>query len=211
MARKAGIIATTILLGKVDGGWIAWFVITSITFLAIALQLLMVPFPDEKNVKMSGILFECAPVREQQSRGLRKVYAMTATTCSEMLAYSFIFVFLDDVQDVCPTQSGPCSPVAKLLLAIKNPGLNDLQLAGLICQIVTLFCGLMCVTIGKEDQMTNFVLGCCSLTAMGCFVGLVLHVRSTTNPLLTTQLSILRASRQLIWQDVCERANIPGM
>ena len=82
MARKAGIIATTIFLGKVDDGWIAWFVITSITFLAIALQLLMVPFPDEKNVKMSGILFECAPVREQQSRGLRKVYAMTATTCS---------------------------------------------------------------------------------------------------------------------------------
>ena len=42
MARKAGIIATTIFLGKVGDGWIGWFVITSITVLALALQLLMV-------------------------------------------------------------------------------------------------------------------------------------------------------------------------
>ena len=68
---------------------------------------------------------------------------------------------------------GPLKLLSVFLMSVKNPSLNDLQLAGLICQLATLACGLLCVTINRPD--VNFVIGCCSLAAMGCFVALVLH------------------------------------
>ncbi len=67
----------------------------------------------------------------------------------------------------------PLKLLSVFLMSVKNPSLNDLQLAGLICQLATLACGLLCVTINRPD--VNFVIGCCSLAAMGCFVALVLH------------------------------------
>lgn len=134
MARKAGIVAATITLGKVGDGWLAWVTITAITLTAIGLQLAFVPFPVD-TAKAEQVLCECAP-----------------EACSP---------------------DGPLKLLSVFLMSVKNPSLNDLQLAGLICQLATLACGLLCVTINRPD--VNFVIGCCSLAAMGCFVALVLH------------------------------------
>eukprot|EP01047_Picozoa_sp_COSAG01_P008001 COSAG01_NODE_310_length_19129_cov_22.110615_5_plen_1172_part_00 len=58
MARKAIIITVTIWLGKVGDGWIAWFVISTTTLLAIALQTVLIPFPEDPE-QQGRVLCEC--------------------------------------------------------------------------------------------------------------------------------------------------------
>jgi hypothetical protein len=50
----------------------------------------------------------------------------------------------------------------QVLLALKHPSLNDLQMAGLLCQVVTLICGVFLLLIGTHasNEGVNFVLGC---------------------------------------------------
>ena len=71
---------------------------------------------------------------------------------------------------------------ARVLLAFSNPSLNDLELAGLICQLATLLCGLGCLVWSEVDpingdimtKQSTFVLGAASMCTVLLFVAVVL-------------------------------------
>ena len=72
--------------------------------------------------------------------------------------------------------------LVRVLMSFANPSLNDLELAGILCQLVTLACGLGCLLWGVDGKLDgetagekiNFVLGVISLGAMLLFVTVVL-------------------------------------
>ena len=89
----------------------------------------------------------------------------------------------------CCSTTGLCSPhrglfkyPARVLIAFLNPSLNDLEFAGLMCQMITLICGLGCLIWGQDDTINRgdtepvaFVLAVVSLCAMLLFVAVVLN------------------------------------
>ena len=89
---------------------------------------------------------------------------------------------------LCPCCADLCSPhhglfkyPVRVMMSYMNPSLNDLELAGLTCQLVTLVCGLGCLVWGRAGsidsgdmaEQINFILGVISLSAMLLFVGIV--------------------------------------
>ena len=78
------------------------------------------------------------------------------------------------IDGLCSPQRGFFKYPARVLTAYFNPSLNDLELAGLTCQLLTLVCGLGCLIWGKDGAIDTsdtaeqviFVLGIVSLCAI---------------------------------------------
>ena len=89
----------------------------------------------------------------------------------------------------CCSSTGLCSPhrglfrcPTRAFIAFLNPSANDLEFAGLMCQLVTLICGLGCLILGQDDTINSgntgpvaFVLAAVPLCAMLVFVVVVLN------------------------------------
>ena len=84
--------------------------------------------------------------------------------------------------EMCSPHRGAFKALVRVLMSFANPSLNDLELAGILCQLVTLACGLGCLLWGVDGKLDgetagekiNFVLGVISLGAMLLFVTVVL-------------------------------------
>ena len=85
------------------------------------------------------------------------------------------------IDGLCSPQRGFFKYPVRILTAYLNPSLNDLELAGLTCQLVTLVCGLGCLVWSKDGAIDTsdtaeqiiFVLGIVSLCAILLFVVMV--------------------------------------
>jgi hypothetical protein len=83
---------------------------------------------------------------------------------------------------LCSPQQGFFKYPARVLIAVLNPSLNDLEFAGLACQLATLLCGLGCLAWSEDDPINGdgtaeqlaFVLGAVSMCTALLFVVVVL-------------------------------------
>eukprot|EP01043_Picozoa_sp_COSAG02_P027444 COSAG02_NODE_1620_length_11617_cov_3.185275_7_plen_1458_part_00 len=122
--------------------------------------------------------------------------AIAAITVIAFAAQCFFTPFPEDraarySKALCPccSAAGLCSPhqgffkyPVRVLLAFSNPSLNDLELAGLTCQLAILLCGLGCLVWGEDNSINGdntteqltFVFGAASMCSSLLFVTLVL-------------------------------------